>query len=194
MSSLTIEERIIFLLEKICQYCKNHNWEIAYKEKLTPTQIDILKIISVYPNVGVSLLSKELRTSKATISESVKVLIEKGIIRASKKEKDRRRICLSLTAKGKNIVRRLNKVNEIMKELLKGINKQEKINTYKFLLSFVKNLKERDNLWVVRICAFCSNAKVEHRQGEKLLCTVKGEKIHSTGYQINCPYFKIPTS
>ena len=76
---------------------------------LSPQQSYVLMIIKKFGSISPGGVAKELRLEKSHLTKIVNSLIELGAVRKTTDEKDRRRLVLTLTDKGKKIYMELDK-------------------------------------------------------------------------------------
>ncbi len=181
-------ENIAFLLERICQSYRTSLLDLAYKENLSSTQIEILGLISFLPDPGVSQISEELNLSKATVSESIKRLVEKGLVVMKTAPDDRRKRHLRLTPKGRRLTRKLSRTGSTIAGIVDSLPAGEKRDLYRTLLKVAKELNDKGLLKVIRICPFCSNAIP--RKG-KITCKITNRQLHPDHFSIYCPHFQL---
>lgn len=186
MSKIEITSKIVFLLEKICQAHKHYLWQIAYKEGLTPTQIEILQIVASYPQSTVSHIAKELGVSKPTASEAIKALIEKDVLQAQNNFSDKRKKILILTKKGRRIAKKTEKLNILFLNSTKKLSLSQRKNLYKSLLFIVKILHEEGMFKLIRFCPFCANRK----DSPQPICIITNRPVSPENFRPNCPHFK----
>ncbi len=186
MSEINIATKIIFLLEKICQAYRNYLWQIAYKEDLTPTQIEILQTVVSCPQSNVSHIAKELGVSKPTASEAIKALIEKGFLHAQNDPSDKRKKILTLTKKGRALTKRTEKLNALFLNCLEKLPPSQNKNLYKALLLTVKILYEEGMFKLIRFCPFCANRK----SSPQPICIITNKPVSPENFRPNCPHFK----
>ena len=103
-----IEGRIVVALERISEAFRVLLWNESKENALSPIQIQILIFIYFHtPEFNkVSYLAEEFNMTKATISDSVKVLVAKKLVSKETDATDTRSYSLSLTKEGEKIARK----------------------------------------------------------------------------------------
>lgn len=98
-----VESRIVVALERISEAFRVLLWNESKENSLSPIQIQILIFIYFHtPEFNkVSYLAEEFNMTKATISDSVKVLLAKKLVSKETDTTDTRSYSLSLTTEGK---------------------------------------------------------------------------------------------
>ncbi|MBO8155704.1 MAG: MarR family transcriptional regulator [Bacillaceae bacterium] len=79
-------------------YCLHYK----HKEKITHQAVRIMQHIKKNQDVTVGLIAKKLSVSHNTASEHIKRLIKKGYVKKIRKEKDERKVFLTLTSAGQD--------------------------------------------------------------------------------------------
>jgi DNA-binding MarR family transcriptional regulator len=155
-----VEEKIIFVFDRISNIFKSILWDIAFKYSLTPLQFQILFFLRERrgSRVMVSEVAKELGITTATVSDSLRVLRDKGYITKKNLKKDKRFKVLSLTNTGIEIAEKGYK--EWEREILGGLDKfkkNDKERLFRFLLSIIMNYQKKGIISTARICLNCEN-------------------------------------
>jgi len=103
---MKIEAKILNGLERISDVLKSLLWEKAKVYGISPIQIQILLFISDHHQdiSNVSYLAKEFNVTKATISDAIRVLINKELLAKDHSPVDRRRYNLQITKKGAKLI------------------------------------------------------------------------------------------
>ncbi|MBX3655987.1 MAG: winged helix-turn-helix transcriptional regulator [Ramlibacter sp.] len=79
----------------------------AYSERtvgLTSAQLFILKSLQVRSGCSINELAAYVHASQSTVSEAVARLVSRGLVKRSHESRDRRRVELSLTEDGTNVI------------------------------------------------------------------------------------------
>ncbi|WP_332911571.1 MarR family winged helix-turn-helix transcriptional regulator [Algoriphagus boritolerans] len=98
-----IESRIVVALERISEAFRVLLWNESKENSLSPIQIQILIFIHFHDleKCKVGYLADEFNMTKATISDSVRVLLSKELVTKETDPIDTRSYTLSLTDEGK---------------------------------------------------------------------------------------------
>lgn len=110
--------------KKINEYWTDIYYHLHYvhNEKITHQAVRILQHIEKSSNIGIREISDFLNVSHNTASEHIKRLIEKKYIEKKRDESDERKVILSLTESGEEVLFQNTALNEeklssILKEL-----------------------------------------------------------------------------
>ena len=98
-----VESKIVVALERISEAYRVLLWNESKENALSPIQIQILIFLLFHSEeqCKVSYLAQEFNMSKATISDSVKLLLQKGLIQKFDDTIDTRSYVIGLTDEGK---------------------------------------------------------------------------------------------
>nr|WP_305069745.1 MarR family winged helix-turn-helix transcriptional regulator [Flavobacterium covae] len=123
-----IESRIVVALERISEAFRVLLWKESKENSLSPIQIQILIFICFHSEekCKISYLAEEFNMTKATISDSVKILIAKGLLIKKVDFSDTRAFLLSLTEEGKRVASKGSFLLLLCKNLLKVYQKKKK--------------------------------------------------------------------
>ena len=100
--------------------------EDAYKGKLMILQILVCNNGKLFAGE----IAKELGVSTARVAAAIKGLVAKGYVKRSQTEEDGRKVLITITNEGKDILTLyINKVDNILKENFKKVTEEE-LNTF----------------------------------------------------------------
>ncbi len=101
----SIDSKIVASLERISEAFRVLLWNEGKLYGLSPIQIQVLIFLLYHSDEKrkVSYLAAEFNMTKATISETIKSLLQKGYIEKSYEMHDTRSYIIHLTKKGKDI-------------------------------------------------------------------------------------------
>ena len=98
--------KIVAGLERIAEAFRVLIWERAKKLGLSPIQIQLLIFVAHHEQklCNVSHLAQEFNLTKPTISDAIRVLAKKGLIKKEASAVDKRAYSILLSEEGKKIV------------------------------------------------------------------------------------------
>ena len=101
-----LDNKIVAGLERLSQVFRILLWEKAKEYSLSPIQIQLMIFIRYHSQElsTISYLAQEFNFTKPTISDAIKVLELKKLIKKKSDNNDTRRYTIQLTAKGEKIV------------------------------------------------------------------------------------------
>src|SRR5690606_17306373 len=105
-----IESRIVVALERISEAFRVLLWNESKENALSPIQIQILIFLRFHSSekCKVSYLADEFNMTKATISDSVRVLLAKKLVTKETDPSDTRSYSIILTAQGQEIAEKVS--------------------------------------------------------------------------------------
>ena len=186
-----VDENIIFALEKISAIQRVLLWEITKEEKLSPIQIQFIQYINEVDekerNVGA--LAREFDLKKSTVSESVKNLVDKGLIEKERSSLDSRRWVLNLTEIGKEKLKKIYKKNNAIYNVLAELDDDLKEKVLFFFMKMIKRMYDSGIIQVAKMCINCKNFS-EMGEGEyPFYCKFANSKMKVENLKFNCSVF-----
>ncbi|MEN3045898.1 MAG: MarR family winged helix-turn-helix transcriptional regulator [Candidatus Hydrothermales bacterium] len=187
----SIDVKIIYVFEKLVNLYKSLLWDTSKDIDISPLGIQVILFISENQKERrlPSIISEELGVKRATLSDSLRVLIEKNIIVEEKDLGDRRYKFLSLTEKGRALLRKilLHYRKEILKSL-KNLTKEEKIEIFKILIKIITELQDKRIIKISPMCINCKNFIKDAfpDSDKKHLCKLTGRKMREHEIKVKC--------
>jgi len=162
-------------------------WEVAKKENVTPTQMNLITFICEYPKriCTMSNLAKEFDLTQATVSEALSSLEKKGFIEREKGE-DKRKFFLIPTSNGKEKYKLLNTWKDEFTNQLKNIEDFDKKELLKITTLLVNGFSKSKILSVARICIACKNL---YNKDGILVCSITGMEKEIDNIDYGCELF-----
>lgn len=182
--------KIISGLERIAEVFKTLLWEKAKLHGISPIQIQILLFVSNHKLAlcNVSYLSKELNVTKPTISDSVKVLVNKGLLDKDFSNADNRRYNLFLSSTGKQLANKLSDYISPISKGLEGSSPQELSIFFNSLSKLIHQLNHKGIIQVQRSCYGC-----QFYNGDRVddhYCTLLKSKLENEEIRLDCPEYE----
>ncbi len=181
-----IDHRIVGALERISVAFRTLLWNEGKENALSPTQIQVLIFIRFHPveMSRVSHLATELNMTKATISDSVKTLLVKGLLEKEADAADQRRHHLLLTPKGREVADKAAGFASAIVQPVQNFSEEQKAAMLSGLLQLIYELNKSGVITVQRMCFTCVN--YEHRNGEHF-CHLLKSPITDNHLRVDCP-------
>ncbi|MDY8134652.1 MarR family transcriptional regulator [Aquimarina sp. 2201CG5-10] len=176
-------------LSRLSEVFKVLLWEHAKKLKLSPIQIQILNFITYHKQelCNVSYLAKEFNVTKPTISDAIRVLVNKDLLIKDFSSEDSRSYTLLLSLKGKEIVAQTENFTDPIKEQLSKIEEEDLESLYKTLSKLIYQLNKTGILTVQRTCFGCTFYKADK---EKHYCNLLEKELLDTEIRLDCAEFE----
>ncbi|MFZ0391104.1 MAG: hypothetical protein WAN36_11655, partial [Calditrichia bacterium] len=126
------------------------------------------------------------------VSDAVKTLEGKGLIRKTASRRDKRRSWLNLTGSGKEITSGLSGWQDSMQKHLLQFPLQTRQTVMIFLLRFLESLKKDGLLSDVKSCFSCRYFQKDVKGGEKNShhCIMRDVPVKDMEVRLNCPSYQ----
>ncbi|WP_259181313.1 MarR family winged helix-turn-helix transcriptional regulator [Sphingobacterium sp. BIGb0165] len=181
-----IDRKIASALEKVSQVIRTLAWKKATEQSFNPIQLQILIFLLQHPEqqVSVSLLSGTFNISKASISDTIKLLERKMLIEKVYDPSDSRKFTIQLLAKGRTSALEAALFD---RALLSGIGEMaatDKENLFSSLSQLLHKLYCVNVISHQRMCQTCQH----YRKKENLhYCNLLQQYMAVAALQIDCP-------
>lgn len=152
-----IDAKIVAGLERISRVFKLLLWDVAKEENLSPIQIQFL-IYLAYNRASrsrITDIANEFGLTKATVSDAISSLEDKGLVTRVENKEDRRNYFLKLTQKGKKVAEGVSNWADVLKNELKNFSVKEKETLLSFILNLIGALYDAGIITVQRMCFSC---------------------------------------
>ena len=185
----SIENKIVFGLERVTEAFRVMLWEKAKEYKLSPIQIQILIFINNHDNrlCTVSYLANEYNMTKATISDSVKSLLQKELIVKLIDEDDSRSYRIGLTAKGNDLALQLADYSDTMLNPIESLSIDNKSFLWEIISKLIRDLQRSGAISMQRMCYTCSYYS---EKDNSAFCNLLNQQLHTTDIRLDCPEHK----
>jgi DNA-binding MarR family transcriptional regulator len=181
-----VESRIVVALERISEAFRVLLWNESKDNSLSPIQIQLLIFIHFHDRekCKVSYLANEFNMTKATISDSIKVLLSKELVSKETDPIDTRSFSLSLTASGEEIAKKASLFASSIEQPIEKLSEEQKTIMLNGLLQLIYNLNKSGIITTQRMCFTCSN--YEHTNGEHY-CKLLRSQLAQSELRLDCP-------
>lgn len=181
-----VESRIVVALERISEAFRVLLWNESKENSLSPIQIQILIFIYFHSQdkCKVGYLADEFNMTKATISDSVKVLLAKELVAKETDPIDTRSYSLFLTSDGKRIAQKASLFATTIEQPLEKLSAEHKSTILNGLLKLIYDLNKSGVITIQRMCFTCSNYKVEDGVH---YCILLKSRLAESELRVDCP-------
>ena len=158
-----IESRIVVALERISEAFRVLLWNESKENSLSPIQIQILIFIYFHSleKCKEGYMADEFNMTKATISDSVKILLSKELVTKETDPIDTRSFSLSLTYEGKKIAKKASLFASSIEQPIEKLTQEQKTIMLNGLLKLIYDLNKSGIITIQRMCFSCSNYQLE---------------------------------
>jgi len=180
------EGKIVVALERISEAFRVLLWQESKIHKVSPIQLQILIFLLFHDESKrkVSYLAKEFNMTKATISDAVKVLDKKELIRKETSPEDSRSYIIHLTEKGRTVANQSSSFSKTLRNSVNKLSTQEADAFYRTTLQIIDSLHQDGIIQVQRMCKSCQH--YAHQQ-DMHFCTLLNKPLESHELRIDCP-------
>ncbi len=184
----SMESKIIALLERISQAFRVLLWNESKEFSLNPTQVQVLIFLLHHSKEKrkVSYLASEFNMTRATISDTVKALDQKGLITKEYEQYDTRSYIIHLSEKGERIAKQTSLFTRELQIPIEQLNADDKENLLLSLIGVIRHLNKAGIITVQRMCFTCAHYRPDH-QGAKHFCRLLNQALEGTELRVDCP-------
>jgi len=186
-----VDGKIVASLERLSQVFRLLLREEAQKRGLSPIQAQFL-VHLLFHDVElrrVGRLAEEFGLTRATVSDAVGSLEEKGLIQRDPWPEDRRVVTLHLTPAGEKLAAELSTWDNIVKEHLTASSPEEKEVVMRFLMRLIASLQEAGAITVARMCVTCRFFRWDAHPGSDSPhhCALLDAPLAGSDLRVDCP-------
>jgi DNA-binding MarR family transcriptional regulator len=185
-----LDNKIVAGLERLSQVFRILLWEKAKEHGLSPIQIQLLIFIKHHSQdkSTVSYLAREFNLTKPTISDAIKVLEQKKIIKKSIDANDTRSYTIQLTAAGIRIVSETEDFANPLTEIVSKSKQVDKLVLWESIYSLISQLNKLQIISVQRTCFNCKHYSMKNKNP---FCSLLEQKLQVQDIRIDCEEFEL---
>jgi DNA-binding MarR family transcriptional regulator len=182
------EGRIVAALERISQAFRVLLWNEGKELSLSPIQIQILIFLLHHSEEKrkVSYVADEFNMTKATVSDAVKSLEEKGLIKKKYEQHDTRSFIIHLTKKGNDLAGRTSLFAKEIQSPIDKLHADDKENLLLALMGIIRHLNKAGVITIQRMCVTCSHYQ-PGTQRQEHFCRLLNMRLEASELRIDCP-------
>tara|TARA_Y100001972_G_scaffold128457_1_gene189243 strand:+ start:1438 stop:2043 length:606 start_codon:yes stop_codon:yes gene_type:complete len=187
----SVDSRIVVALERISEAFRVLLWKESKENALSPIQIQLLIFLLFHDKdkCKVSYLASEFNMTKATISDSVKVLLSKKLMTKVPDPNDTRSFSLSLTTEGKQIAGKAASFSSSIEKPIGQLSADQKQVMLNGLLKLIHDLNQSGVITIQRMCFSCANYRSE--KGTHY-CNLLKAHLAESELRVDCPEYQMP--
>ncbi|HRP91857.1 MAG: winged helix-turn-helix transcriptional regulator [Ignavibacteriaceae bacterium] len=187
----SIESKIIASLERISQAFRVLLWNESKEHSLSPIQIQVLIFLLYHSEekCKVTYLANEFNMTKATISEAIKTLEEKKLIKKTYEVNDTRSYIIKLTQGGRAIAKQTSLFTEQLQAPIDKLHPEDKENLLLNLIGIIQHLNNSGVITIQRMCLSCIYYKTSDN-AEQHFCTLLNQELTPTELRVDCPDYQ----
>jgi DNA-binding MarR family transcriptional regulator len=182
-----LDSRVLVALERVSESFRTLLWQENRRSGLSPIQIQIIVFLQHH---DASLrtpgaLAREFNMTPATVSDSVKALMAKNLVRRAPHPNDGRSAVLELTARGRKRAERSSEYARPMLEAIQLLGQERNAALLQTLLALIKQLHQVGAISLTRMCFACRNF-----QAESHYCSLLEQPVAPAELRVDCPEFE----
>jgi DNA-binding MarR family transcriptional regulator len=161
----TMDRRIATGLYKLGLAMKQQAWLLANEEGISPTQGQILATLSVEGPRSATELSSTLGVTLPTISDSVRVLVDKGLAARKPDPRHPRASLIELTRGGQAQAAKVRTWPDFLASAAGTLSDAEQDAFLSGLVKMIRTLQENGQIPTNRMCATCTHFRPNVHDG-----------------------------
>lgn len=161
-------------------------WEEAKNYNFSPLQLQIILFVAFHEarQCNITNIAREFAVTKATVSDAVRVLIEKDFLKKITSD-DARAFFLELTASGKKCVNKLSGLTEFFNSSLSEASNEEIEKIWEGLLLLISYLQKTDII-PVRMCFNCKHFQSKTAKEKTDYCKLMQKPLQIKDIRLDC--------
>lgn len=185
-----LASKVVVGLERISEAFRSLLWEHAKVIGLSPIQIQILIFTAYHPEGlrTVSYLAREFNVTKPTISDAIRVLANKSLIKRERSIEDSRSYAITLTESGQEMVTKTEQFAYPIQNELTNLPQAQLESLFQATQHLIRGLNQAGVLNVQRSCHGC---RFYEKQGEQHYCHFLSEVLANKDIRLDCPEYQI---
>lgn len=181
-----VAAKVVFALERLSHVFRIHWWEENKQLQLSPLQMQILIALRFHPQLdAVSALAAYLELTDPTVSDAVRVLVEKGYAQKREDSADRRRRRITLTPAGADAAEGLslfaNQIRDFVQEL------PNQADLLAGLLQLMGQLQDNGFIPLQRMCTTCRHFRRTEIASAPYYCQLLERPLAHGDLRVHCP-------
>lgn len=188
-----LDYKIVAGLERLSQVFRILLWDKAKEQSLSPIQIQLLIFIKNHSidKTTISYLAQEFNLTKPTISDAIKILEQKQLIKKIVDEKDARSYTIQLKNSGKKVVAETEDYVKPLINLIDKIDAKEKIILWQNISNLIIQLNKLELISIQRTCFNCNHYA---QKSKSHYCNLLNQKLEVQDIRIDCNEHEMPLS
>lgn len=184
-----LDNKIVAGLERLSQVFRILLWNKAKEHSLSPIQIQLLIFIQHHSadKTTISYLAQEFNFTKPTISDAIKVLEQKKLIKKFTDSTDTRSYTIQLTTAGKKIVAETEDFANPLTTIITKTNEADKIILWQNVSNLIIQLNKLEIISVQRTCFNCKHYATKNKTH---FCILLNQKLETQDIRIDCGEFE----
>ncbi|GAB3279864.1 hypothetical protein GCM10027347_54750 [Larkinella harenae] len=182
----SVDAKIVAGLERVGEVFRVLLWQQSRETGLSPIQIQLLLFLASHDATKgkVGYLASEFNLTKPTISDAVKILVQKDLLERMTDPVDSRSHSLRLTPAGQRIVDQTGGFAHVLSQLVGQLEGGQKTALYESLFALIHGLHQRGLIAVQRMCKTCMHYQYD---GQIHYCGLLQIPLEADLLRLDCP-------
>jgi DNA-binding MarR family transcriptional regulator len=187
-----IDQRLATGLHRLGLAVNHEERQHALRAGLSTTQASILTLLSLEGAKTPSDVSNFLGVSLPTVSDSVRALVNKGLVRRRPDPRHRRATILTLTRAGRAGGRRAANVPEFLATAIGTLSDAQQERLFSTLVLLLRALQENGQIPAQRMCLTCTHFRPDvHAAARPHHCALVDAAMRPTHLRLACDEHEI---
>jgi DNA-binding MarR family transcriptional regulator len=182
-----VDYKIVAALEKIAEVFRVLLWTEAKEHKLSPIQMQLLIFIKYHSSDKqrrIASMAREFNLTKATVSDSIKVLEQKGLIKRTDDAVDSRSFNFSLTDQGMKLTGMIENFTLPLDGAIATLSPAQKDQFLLSVLDLIYRLNQNGIISTQRMCYNCFYYNGDRQQAH--YCNLMQQPLAVDELRIEC--------
>lgn len=186
----SVDTKIVAAIERLATLFKSGLQDAAKQHKLTPLQAQLLLFVASHDSAlcSVTHLAQEFCVTKATVSESIRVLVEKGYLEKRAQAGDARAFTLEATPSAEALLDAFAGFSQALAKPLKALPLEDREGLFVSLLDLL-SLYQKQGRIPLRMCYACRHYEAK---GKGFYCHLMQRTLEDAALRIDCPEHEAP--
>ena len=183
-----VDSKIVAALEKISEVFRVLLWAGAKEHKVSPIQLQLLIFLKYHrsdKHCKVASMAKEFNLTKATISDSIKTLEQKELIKRTPDANDSRSFTFSLTDKGEKVTGLVENFTGPLDGVISSLSIQQKEYLLTSVMDLIYRLNKEGIISTQRMCYTCGYYGGDRK--EYHYCNLMKAPLTLDDLRLDCP-------
>jgi DNA-binding MarR family transcriptional regulator len=184
----SIDYKIVAALEKISEVFRVLLWAEAKEHKLSPIQLQLLIFLKYHASDKhrrIAAMAKEFNLTKATVSDSIKVMEQKGLIQRTGDSLDSRSFNFSLTDQGMKLTGAIEHFTLPLDGAIATLSDHQKEIMLSVVLDLIYKLNQGGVISTQRMCYNCFYYNGDRKQQHH--CNLMQKPLAFDELRFECP-------
>ena len=181
----SVDAKIIAGIERLSTVFRAAIQQEAKVNKITPLQAQLLLFIAGHDRklCTVTKMAEEFVVTKPTISDSLRVLLEKAYLNKITSVNDMRGYSVTLTPAGEKLVTSLHELTNVFSPMVEHLTDEDKQLTMQSILQLIR-VFQWQNIIPSRMCQTCRHFQNE---GGSYFCRLMQVELYPHDLRLDCP-------